>query len=548
MSMSAPFILSSSQPVSFSKRIAWITLTVVMAMLLRIPLWIHGTDSLDSDAACNGLMLKWMSEGQGGWHLPGIHYMGVTEIILALPAAWCFGVNTYTLISGPVIAFGLYVGATYGLVNLLYGHQTAIRALLATVFISPDILFWSNFPIGGHVLITFWHMITIILLIGYFKTNRKSQLFVFGVWLGLGFYTYHMYLFTIAMIVPVMLLQAVMLRSQSVFLLRTFLCATGFLLGWSPHWCGIWLQEPDVYGTQIQFTIPANMNKLSLLTMQAEHNLDVFITECLPKFLTGYRVDAWWQNAYLSMLTLGVVLIWIMVVLVFYGMIIRSWCCKPAEGNQIFALRSGRFLMALTPLVTLMGFLIHPAVNNEFNSRYLIYIMSWWPLAFAVVVTQLASCRRWMGTALMTALVVVYSGLLFQWNKNHDWPIQKESQKLVMYLKQQEEFQYLLGDYWDVYRFSFLTNEHIRGVPIQMGSVYMAHVRYTGSIRVESYRKESIEAKSVGILLRRELQLQAPPHSELRFQDEQYELYVLHDQSANRWHVPDPAQSILSRP
>ena len=175
--------------------------------------------------------------------------------------------------------------------------------------------------------------------------------------------------------------------------------------------------------------------------------------------------------------------------------------------------------MALTPLVTLMGFLIHPAVNNEFNSRYLIYIMSWWPLAFAVVVTQLASCRRWMGTALMTALVVVYSGLLFQWNKNHDWPIQKESQKLVMYLKQQEEFQYLLGDYWDVYRFSFLTNEHIRGVPIQMGSVYMAHVRYTGSIRVESYRKESIEAKSVGILLRRELQLQAPPHCELRFQD-----------------------------
>ena len=133
MSMSAPFILSSSQPVSFSKRIAWITLTVVMAMLLRIPLWIHGTDSLDSDAACNGLMLKWMSEGQGGWHLPGIHYMGVTEIILALPAAWCFGVNTYTLISGPVIAFGLYVGATYGLVNLLYGHQTAIRALLADI-------------------------------------------------------------------------------------------------------------------------------------------------------------------------------------------------------------------------------------------------------------------------------------------------------------------------------------------------------------------------------------------------------------------------------
>lgn len=486
----------------------WLLPAALLAALLwRVPMWTNCTEALDSDVACNGLTLKWMLEGKWRWHLPGIHYMGVTEVVLALPAAALFGANPYTLTTGPLIAYGLYMVAIWALVRRLYGERAALWSLAATTFVSPEVLFWSTFPIGGHVLITFWHVAALLVLLAYLRDGKQRWLLALGVWSGLGYYTYQMYLYTVAMLLPVVLVARAGPKRRRISMIGLLLLIAGFAAGWSPHWIGCRVDRWDVYGSQVSLGV-GSANDLRTLWRRSGENLHV-LGACLPKLFTGLRATEllepvatlrWAAGAATALLCCAV------AVLYYASEWMTSDVSAPAPRrapHDARALRIVRTLVALTPAVVLGGFLIHPAVVNELNTRYLIYLMAWWPVAFGAVARTLQSRVRREGVILGTCLVLCFGTLAAVWCFDEGWRSgHKPAPLLVDYLHRQQDFDYFYAGYWDAYRFTFLADERVRGVPVHPKSV-AARAQYD-KLRIPSYAEAARRAERVGVIVRAE--------------------------------------------
>jgi hypothetical protein len=506
-------------------RSRWLLPAALLAALVwRIPMWANCTDSLDSDVACNGLTLQWMLEGSWRWHLPGIHYMGVTEVVLALPAAILFGASPYTLTTGPLIAYGLYMLAVYALTRRLYGERAALWSLAATAFVGPEVLFWTTFPIGGHVLITFWHLATLLLLLAYLQDGKRRWLVLLGIWSGLGLYTYQMYLYTIALVVPPVLLARGGPTRRHISLIGLALLLAGFTVGWLPHWIGKHADSWDVYGSQVSLGVE-NRGGWYLLWRRSGRNMHV-LGDCLPKLISGQRgaqlVEAPLTGR--SMSAWASVVLWGIVALLYYGGACKLRSEPGNAGAHDRAQRIVRALVALTPPLVIVGFLIHPAVINELNSRYLIYLTAWWPLALGAVMARWQPRRPRSTVVLGAAVMIVYGMLSLQWCVREGWPHQKPAASLVQYLREQDAFEYFYADYWDAYRFTFLTRERVKGVPIRPGSLG-PNPQYD-KLRVPAYAEPAGQAPVVGLILRREFWPRPDASAEPAMTDGDYRVYI----------------------
>ena len=521
-----------------------LVVALLAVLALRVPMITDSVEVLDSDAAINGLTLKHLLEGQWRWHYPGLHYMGVTELFLALPGGLLFGANPFTLTVAPVLAYALLTLTVYVLAGKLYGRRAANWSLVPLVFTSTDVLFWTSFPIGGHALITFWHVAALLLLARYRQTAKQSWLAVLGIWSGFGYYTYQMFLFSLVLIVPVALLGRAGPSRRRAGGLAWVLFASSFLLGWSPHLIGVEADSHDVYGSQTQ-------------AVWSARSVGVLLRECLPKFVagpgqTGEGLPELSTSDQVARFT--IVAVWLGIAVVYYRRLIPArqgarrrqfsdwlkgeWLTDPNDAIKL--------LVAATPPLVLAGFLLHPAVENHTHSRYLIYLMSWWPIALGAVFAaprQSAGMKSRAAPAptpravlLIAALFVFASGFgTYRYLRVREainlfgLPRAAAKEPVVAYLEAQDSFVFLYGWYWDAYRFTFLTGEQVRGVPVQRFPDSSFSLNQFDHLRVPKYAVEARGAGRIGVIVRRSQLARWRPPSGLRpvYHDEKYLVYVL---------------------
>ena len=136
------------------------------------------------------------------------------------------------------------------------------------------------------------------------------------------------------------------------------------------------------------------------------------------------------------------------------------------------ARRAIRWGLLASTLAVLAGFLIHPSITNSDNYRYLVFWLVPWSSGFGLMMARLASRRpagAWALAMGFAALMTVDSA---RWYARFGWvdsayrPARKAvADPALDWLDDHPGVSAILGDYWDVYRLSFLTGGRVRGVP-----------------------------------------------------------------------------------
>jgi hypothetical protein len=130
---------------------------------------------------------------------------------------------------------------------------------------------------------------------------------------------------------------------------------------------------------------------------------------------------------------------------------------------------------------------------------------------------------------LIAAVVVGYGVLGADWIAQRGWPMQKDASAVVRYLRTQEDFRYFYADYWDAYRLTFLSDERVRGVPVQVPSTYSRGPLTYGKLRIPEFRDAADGEAVVGLILRREAgpeRFGPPPGWEPVYTEREYAVYL----------------------
>ena len=136
------------------------------------------------------------------------------------------------------------------------------------------------------------------------------------------------------------------------------------------------------------------------------------------------------------------------------------------------ARRAIRWGLLASTLAVLAGFLIHPSITNSDNYRYLVFWLVPWSSGFGLMMARLASRRRLGAWALAMGFAALMTVDTARWYARFGWvdsayrPARKAvADPALDWLDDHPEVSAILGDYWDVYRLSFLTGGRVRGVP-----------------------------------------------------------------------------------
>ena len=216
----------------------WLCLIAAMAWvaLVRVPLVLNAEVHLDSDLAVDGLTLLDAAQGHVRWHFPGTPYMGIGPILLSLPGALLFGVKPSTLVVGGVIAYEMFVVATFVLVRRVFGPVAAVGALVPMAFASVGTVWLSGRLTGGHLLTLAWHVGALAMVPTFRQRGGYLRGLLFGAWCGLGYYLDGMFVMTLPFVAA--LAVASVLGAPGGFVRRIaliFLMAVGFAIGDLPQ-------------------------------------------------------------------------------------------------------------------------------------------------------------------------------------------------------------------------------------------------------------------------------------------------------------------------
>jgi hypothetical protein len=134
-----------------------------------------------------------------------------------------------------------------------------------------------------------------------------------------------------------------------------------------------------------------------------------------------------------------------------------------------------RWGLLASTLAVLAGFLVYPSITNSHNYRYLVFWLVPWSSGFGLMMARLASrgpLGAWVAGVValgFAALMTIDSG---RWYARLGWvdsayrPVEKSVTEPVLdWLNDNPRVTAILGDYWDVYRISFLTGGRVRAVP-----------------------------------------------------------------------------------
>lgn len=446
-------------------------LGLIWTVLIRIPIVLYAEDHLDSDLAVDGLTLLEATQGNWRWHYPGTPHIGTPAVVLSWVQAKIWGVDSQTLVSGGTVAACLILTSTFLTIWRVFGHRIACWSLVPTVFSSLGTIWLSSRITGGHLLVTAWSAGALALMFGCWTNGGSRRSLIFGLWCGFGYYIDSMILLVlISIIVPTTVIgwrSPTILRSKLVFLL---LFGVGFAVGQLPRELGKRLEPHDAY--QGQF------DPIFQRDVLAEHT-QILFTQCLPRLIGGHTFHRFGPEPPASKLPgrgaslsaspqfdlYSAITTIISLTLFVAGivMILRKSVCWPISVASSGVASS---LLILTVGV-LAAFIINRNIFNSDNYRYLVFLLIPWSLGFGLLLDALAS----RGNAGRIAAILVglgFAGMMtldvYRGYRHYGWIEETATthrlaptDPAVLYFRAHPDATRIYGDYWDVYRLSFLT-------------------------------------------------------------------------------------------
>lgn len=469
---------SPDHPVTSSRWAwAWLALALGWVALVRVPLVLNAGNHLDSDLAVDGLTLLGAANGHWRWHYPATPFIGIAPVLLSWPQALAWGANPVTLVSGGVFAYALVVGATFAMNRRAFGSSVAAWGLVPLAFASTGTVWLSGRITGGHLLTVAWHAGAFALLCDLLRRGGAIRSAALGLWSGFGMYLDSM--FAVSLVGMAVAPGLSWWRSgwgrRGLASVLAFGLAMG--VGVAPRFVGKWLDPHDAYEGQFD---PAT--RLDLVARNAR----ILALDCLPRLVAGHRLPALQAEPDPARLAGGarstrpggVPWLALVVSAVSLGLFARA----------MLALLVGRAISPMDPVgrairwgllastgAVLAGFLVNRTIANSDNYRYLVTVLVPWSSGFGLLMARIAGGKPggWRRAGLIAA---GFAGLMavdsarwyarFGWIDGAGWPVRKAFDDPALgWLDRHPGVASIYGDYWDVYRLSFLTGGRVRGVP-----------------------------------------------------------------------------------
>ncbi|MEO6810026.1 MAG: hypothetical protein ABI353_13010 [Isosphaeraceae bacterium] len=453
-------------------RWAWFALTLAMVWVafVRVPLVRYAPAHLDSDLAVDGLTLIDAVQGRWHWHFPGTPHMGVTPLVLAWPQAKVWGATPQTLVSGGVLAYEAVVLATFLLALRAFGPKAAIWGLVPLAFASTGTIWLSGRLTGGHLLTVAWHAAALTLLHSGLSRGGVVRALALGLWCGLGVYLDQMFLITMAIIFLVIIIAWPVpgLQRKRILILLVFLL--GAVVGELPREVGRIVDPYDAYQAQFDPLLDREVLK---------GHARLLAYECLPRLIAGHvlpslrtdpnpsqvgaRGTTAWRRTWrpLDLFTTS-------TALALFAIAILALAWGPTSSDER-AGRAVRWALLTAAAAVAAGFIVNRNIFNSDNYRYLVFLLAPWSLGFGLALERLARWRRGVALAIALGFACLMTADSALWYVGFGW-VGPEARvpgrdPALTWLDDHPEVTHVFGDYWDVYRLSFLTGGRVRGAP-----------------------------------------------------------------------------------
>lgn len=477
-------------------------------ILVRIPLVLNADAHLDSDLAVDGLTLVDATHGIWRWHYPGTPHIGILPVAFSLPQAAVWGANVWTLTSGGVVAYLLAVIAIFALAWRVFGCRVACWSLVPLAFASTGVVWLSGRVTGAHFTAVAWTAITLLLLANFARAGRLWRAFILGLWAGVGLYVDNISLLALLAIAPSLAYVATAHRNTRsassvwgdillsiVGLAPLVLAAAGTLLGYQLQVIGERADPHNPYGAQFESILRAESNHQrdwnAIKTMAQEH-VRLLFAECFPRLISGHKLPGLqtdptpetfrgrvaprdppqWEAIPIAttIVTLGLAAgaLWTLIVR-------RQPAVCSESPSQSLARRAVVAALVLFLALYSGAFLMNRNIYNSDNYRYLVVLIIPLAIGSGLLLERLSARGRAAHWATLTA-IVVFGALVtldtarwyqrFGWVDSRGVPVHVAApDPAVAWLEAHPEIDSIFGNYWDVYRLSFLTGGRVTGVP-----------------------------------------------------------------------------------
>jgi hypothetical protein len=461
----------------------WAVLALALALawvaLVRVPLVLNARAHLDSDLAVDGLTLIDALNGHWRWHYPATPFIGSPPVLLSYVQAKIWGPSPTTLVSGGVVAYGLIVAGTFFLNRRAFGPSVAIWGLVPLAFASTGVIWLSGRVTGGHLLVAAWHAWAFVLLWDALTKGGWRRSAALGLWCGFGLYVDSMFAATWVGIGAGCLAWVCSANGRP-GVIRSIACLLAFGLasgvGVAPRIIGKRVDPHDAYVGQFEPVLRAN---------HLEHNAWILLLDCLPRLIAGHRLPGLEAEPDPSKLDGGSLvsiphkeapLLGLAATVVSLGLFGWAMVALAMGGETHDPARLAiRVALLASILAVLAGFLVYPSISNSDHYRYLVFLLAPWSAGFGLMLARVASKGRrglWTAGALALGFALLMTVDSARWYARLGWvdsaclPVRKSVEEPALtWLDDHLEVSMILGDYWDVYKLSFLTYGRVRAVP-----------------------------------------------------------------------------------
>lgn len=452
---------------------AILALAVLWALAIRVPLIINASAALDSDLAVDGLTLLEWTQGHFRWHYPGTPHIGIAPVLASLPQALMLGATPETLVSGGAVIHILVMVACFALAWRCDGPKAACWSLVPLTFASTGLIWLSGRITGGHLLSVAMHA---GIFLGFHLVSSRPTFkgaFLFGCWAGLSLWVDTMTALSLAAVLPAA--GFVWFRSGHRWraLPYALVFALGLPVGLAPRWIGDRVDPYDAYHEQ--FSILWDRTELI-------RHARLMVLDCLPRLVAGHRIPNLRSDPppitipSSRVITLGsdrrgtfdevpahlaVILFLTSFIFLFVGK------------NDLVGFSTRMGLLIACALV-MVGFVLNRNIFNSDNYRYLVFLIVPWSLGIGRMFARLSG-KGTGGLIAAGLLAAIFGGVMtvdaalwygrFGWVAGGRPVVASVDRPELLWLQEHREIDGIIGSYWDVYLYSFLTQGQVKGIP-----------------------------------------------------------------------------------
>jgi dolichol-phosphate mannosyltransferase len=456
-------------------RWTWATLLVVaVGVALRVALTFP-VSKYPGDADC--LLTGITALRLLGGHLPvffATPRIGAIASYVAAPFFLVFGASRAALAgSTTLLGLGLFA-AWYLFLREILDRRLALAALPFAALPSPVFSLWSSQANGYPE--TLLLCATTLWLAARLARGADSRLgfMVFGLAAGLGWWTS---LLTLACTVPAaawMLWRRPRLLSHVRFLA---LSALGFLLGALP-WIAYHVRYHHKPFHDNYAVVPAHGIAVMLAT--GRRLLATVLPAMLAPKVYPYPsgpLQSLLRTPALLITAAGILACLVAAPLALLVPLVRRRSAAVGAAAPRAAELAERSAWPLCALVLLVTFGLNMASaasagqGPNLQVRYLLPIYLVVPAMLALLLLRVG--RRWPVVALgLAGVVLVFNvaATLLPWSQvRHDWAEAAANDEIALRVLERQGVTVVVGSYWSVYPFNFLSHETILGIPVELG-------------------------------------------------------------------------------